>query len=461
MDWDEEEGMETTMEEEESDHRYAGPEDVACDVCNGRKQRALKSCLSCLVSYCEQHLQPHHGSPAFEKHELVDSSKDLQENIALRQQCVYTAENAEKQRKLAAIRLKIQQRIQERDKNVKLYYLEMEAISDSAAETVEDSEKIFTELTRVIEKKRDYVNHKIRSLRQIEKNRVKELQKKIEQEIADLKWKDSELQKLAHTEDENAFLQKLPSLSQPGTPTDTSSIPSLQDFKDVTESLAKVERNVGEVLWENSTDFKMAGTKVEVLLSPQEPSIRAALQRYSCDITMDPNTAEHSLKLSKRNRKATHTWGKSQSYFHHPGRFIGWPQVLSKESLTGRCYWEVEYSEEKKVCVAVSYKEFINVDCVPECKFGHNNHSWALQCEGDHYKLHYVVPTIFSGPKSKRIGVYLDYSAGILSFYSISETSTLLVTVKTSFTRPLYAGLTICCRHGQNPVTAEFCKLTG
>ncbi|XP_034094023.1 tripartite motif-containing protein 29-like isoform X3 [Gymnodraco acuticeps] len=203
-DGDEEEGMETTMEEEEPDHRHAGPEDVACDVCNGRKQRALKSCLSCLVSYCEQHLQPHHGSPAFEKHELVDSSKDLQENIALRQQCVYTAENAEKQRKRAAIRLKIQQRIQERDTNVKLYYLEMEAISDSAAETVEDSEKIFTELTRVIEKKRDYVNHKIRSLRQIENNRVKELQKKIEQEIADLKWKDSELQKLAHTEDENA-----------------------------------------------------------------------------------------------------------------------------------------------------------------------------------------------------------------------------------------------------------------
>ncbi|XP_034094022.1 tripartite motif-containing protein 29-like isoform X2 [Gymnodraco acuticeps] len=292
MDWDEEEGMETTMEEEESDHRYAGPEDVACDVCNGRKQRALKSCLSCLVSYCEQHLQPHHGSPAFEKHELVDSSKDLQENIALRQQCVYTAENAEKQRKLAAIRLKIQQRIQERDKNVKLYYLEMEAISDSAAETVEDSEKIFTELTRVIEKKRDYVNHKIRSLRQIEKNRVKELQKKIEQEIADLKWKDSELQKLAHTEDENAFLQKLPSLSQPGTPTDTSSIPSLQDFKDVTESLTKVERNVGEVLRENSTDFKMAGTKVEVLLSPQEPSIRlgGVTGRWSSSmLTVCPN----------------------------------------------------------------------------------------------------------------------------------------------------------------------------
>ncbi|XP_070774238.1 tripartite motif-containing protein 16-like [Enoplosus armatus] len=462
-----EELKKTGLQAAPADHGYAGPEDVACDFCTGRKLKALKSCLVCLVSYCEEHLQPHYDVPPLKKHKLVEPSEKLQENICSRHDEVMkmfchhdtvsaAAERTERQRELEVSRQNIQQRIQDREKDVKLLQQEVEAINRSADKAVEDSEKTFTELIRLIHKRSSDVEQQVRSKQETEVSRVKELQEKLQQEVTELKRKDAELKQLAHTEDHNHFLHNYPSLSRVRESTDSSSINirPLRYFEDVTVALSGVRDQLQDVLRETWTNISLRVTEVDVLLPQPEPKTRAEFLKYSREITLDPNAANTQLLLSERNRKRT-AMSEQQSYSSHPDRFTACWQVLSKESLTGRCYWEVEW-RGGGVYVAVAYKSISRAGGSDECRFGYNDKSWALRCDTNSYNFWYNrVQTPVSGPQSSRVGVYLDHRAGILSFYSISETMTLLHRVQTTFTQPLYAGL----RLSDFGVTAEFCKV--
>ncbi|XP_033478183.2 tripartite motif-containing protein 16-like [Epinephelus lanceolatus] len=473
----------TGLQAAPADHCYAGAEDVACDVCTGRKLKAFKSCLQCVASYCEKHLQPHRDSAPLQKHKLVEPSKKLQENICSRhdevmkmfcrtdQQCICylcsvdehkghdtvsaAAERTERQRELEGSRQNIQQRIQDTEKDVKLLQQEVEAISRSADKAVEHSEKIFTELIRLMEKRRSDVKQQLRWQQETEVSRVKELQEKLEQEITELKRKDAELEQLSHTEDHNQFLHNYPSLSALSEATHSSSINirPRRYFEDVTAAVSGVRDKLQDALRDTWTNVSLTVTEVDVLLPQPEPKTRAEFFRYSRHITLDPNTANTLLLLSEGNRKVTFM-SQHQSYSKHPDRFTDWCQVLSRESLTGRCYWEVEWRGRGGVSVAVAYKNISRAG--GECLFGRNDKSWSLDCvNNSYYFYHNKVHTPVSGPRSSRVGVYLDHSAGILSFYSVSETMTLLHRVQTTFTQPLYAGL--CLYYPGD--TAELCEL--
>uniref|UniRef100_A0A672FSD5 Tripartite motif-containing protein 16-like n=1 Tax=Salarias fasciatus TaxID=181472 RepID=A0A672FSD5_SALFA len=440
-----------------ADHCYAGAEDVACDVCTGRKLKAVKSCLFCVASFCEQHLQFHYDSAAFKKHKLVDPSKTLQDNMCSRhdevmkmfcrtdQQCICflcsvdqhkghdtvsaAAERTERQRELEESRQIIQQRIQDAEKDVKLLEQEVKNIHVSADQTVEDCEKTFSQLIRLLQERSRDVEQQVRSQQQTEVSRVRELQEKLEQEIAELKRTDGQLEQLSHTEDHTEFLLSFPSLSALSESTHSSSFHTapLRYFEDVTAAVSEARDKLQDILSETWTNISL------------RPTTRAAFFRYSCELTLDPNTVNQRLLLSDGNRKVTHMMTE-QSYSGHPDRFTTLWQVLSRENLTGRCYWEVEMRGD--VLVAVAYKNISRVGNWTVSGFGNNDKSWALRCSSNSYSFHHNnVQTPVSGPPSSRVGVFLDHTAGILSFYSVSETMTLLHRVQTTFTQPLLAGV--------------------
>ncbi|KAL0195134.1 hypothetical protein M9458_008706, partial [Cirrhinus mrigala] len=148
------------------------------------------------------------------------------------------------------------------------------------------------------------------------------------------------------------------------------------------------------------------------------------------------------LHLSENNRVITFT-GTGQLYPDHPDRFDVYPQVLCRESVCGHCYWEIEWSG--RVFISVSYKSISRKGRGVECLFGFNDQSWSLICAPDRYSFkHNNIDTDLPvKPVSSRIGVYVDVSAGTLSFYSVCDTMRHICTFQTTFTQTLYPGFTV------------------
>ncbi|KAM4606511.1 protein NLRC3-like [Polymixia lowei] len=160
-------------------------------------------------------------------------------------------------------------------------------------------------------------------------------------------------------------------------------------------------------------------------------------------LTLDPNTVNRNLSLSERNRKVTEV-EEEQSYPDHPERFDHIKQVLCREGLTGHCYWEVE--RRGWVNIGVTYRGIEREGRGDDCRIGRNNKSWCLYCYDDRYTAYYnnirIIRTVISLPSGcNRVGVYLDWSAGSLSFYRVSsDTLTHIHTFHSTFTEPLYPG---------------------
>ncbi|TRY99308.1 hypothetical protein DNTS_003996, partial [Danionella cerebrum] len=464
------------------DYNYAGPQDVGCDICIGRKLKAVKSCLMCLASYCEKHLKPHYESSTFKRHKLVDEIGHLDRQICPQHQkglelycrtdqmciCVLCTvkehkghdmvsaeqERAEMQQRLGATQAEIQEKIHDRVKQMDELKQAVESLKNSAQRALQESEKLFGDMLRSIERMQQEMTKLISTNKKAALNNAEGHLERLGQEIADLKRRDNELTQLSRTEDHIHFIQtdaeELPSVTVnpyysfgPVTKTVSEMKQHLNEFSN--EELVKVAKTVNKMPFCQLEDRKKRrSTKtddVDMYKSPSNtPRTRDEFLQYACQLTLDTNTAYKQIYISRNNRKAA-LKKDAQPFGDSSQRFDSLPQVLCKEPLTGGSfYWEVEWSGEG-ASIGVTYKGIKRAGYGDTARIGYNRKSWSLFCSDSSYTARHSKEEVeIKAPYSSRIGVFLDCAGGTLSFYTVSESMSLIHQFKASFSEPVYPG---------------------
>ncbi|KAK5908505.1 hypothetical protein CgunFtcFv8_016556 [Champsocephalus gunnari] len=364
--------------------------EVVCDFCTTRKQKAEKSCLVCLASYCETHVQTHYDYPALMKHKLVKATGQMREKICAQHDKLLEAfcrtdetsvcvlcmmdehkhhdivpagtERTEKQKQLGTTLHKSQTRIDQRVKKWQDLRQAVESVKHSAQTAMEENERIFAELLLSIERKYNEVKEMIRSHEKTTLTRAELLLDRLEEEITLLRKKHTDLEKLSHTDDHIHFLQSWQSLSGPSGYEDLNNICAAPNYSfDATKraiaalklqveevsktEMRKISEAVNDVYITQEVETKTTSESIsrEESRTREGPRTREDFLKYSCQLSLEVNSVHRNLHLSEGNRSATMK-SEPKNYPDHPDRFEQWQQVLCRESLNGRCYWELLHS---------------------------------------------------------------------------------------------------------------------
>ncbi|XP_067110818.1 E3 ubiquitin-protein ligase TRIM39-like [Osmerus mordax] len=440
------------------DLRPTKPE-VSCDICTGTKLKALKSCLVCLASYCETHLETHQRVAALKKHKLIHPVENLEDRMCRKHErplelfcrtdqtcvclicmkthhkthCFITLEEAFEQRKikLRQMMAEMNQMTEERSRKVQDIKLSVETSNTDAEREISDSVQVFTALVRSIERSQAELIEVIEEKQKAAEKQAEGLIQDREQEITELKRRSTELEQLSHTEDHLHLLQSFPSLSTP---------PHTKDWSEISVhsglSVGAVRRAVSQLEETLNKEMeKLPDTELK------------RIQQYAVDVTLDPDTACPELILSE-DGKQVRDGDIEQDLPDNPERFDFCIHVLGKQGFSsGRFYYEVQVEGNTEWDLGV-VRESINrkgeITLSPEDGY------WAVCLRnGDEYKALAVPPVLLSlRQKPQKVGVFVDYEEGLVSFYDVEARSHIYFFTGCTFTEKLYPLFSPCLNDG-------------
>ncbi|XP_031699791.1 tripartite motif-containing protein 16 [Anarrhichthys ocellatus] len=470
--------------EEEAKEEPLGPDDVVCDSCIESPCRAVKSCLTCLVSYCEAHLRPHLENPKFHNHRLVEPLRDIErrtceshkwplelfccaDECCVCQDCVTEEHKGHNTVPVVEARSRIEKELREKQSEmvktvtagenaINKLQLNTVSIEHSVMEVRAVIESQFEELQAVVERAKREVTEILegeekQALRQAEGIRVH-----LEQRCTELKKTQGQMEKLSKNKNDVDFLQEYSEWKKEATDISLPGVyiglaDRLNSFSrvivDSTQELcAMLVSSYIEKVKETCKNDKMGikTTVHEIIaakhnMSLPDPVTHADFLKYVAHVSFDADTAHKFLRLTEENRKVTNTTPWQHPYPDVPERFENWRQVLATESFyLGRHYFEADMSGEG-AHVGLTYKSIDRKGSESNSCITGNNFSWCVQWNGRTFSAwHSDVETPLTVEKFTRIGVYVDYSRGLLAFYGVDDTMTLIHEYKAEFLEPIY-----------------------
>ncbi|KAK3537971.1 hypothetical protein QTP70_024795, partial [Hemibagrus guttatus] len=430
--------------------------EVLCDVCTGVKQKAVKSCLDCGVTFCTSHLEPHINVPKYKKHKLINAVKNLEKYTCQKHErplelfcrddqmylCQFCTEGEHKDHKvipleeesgqrksqLVKTQSELQQMIQKRLKKIQEINHSVELSKRNTEKEKSDSVEVFTSLIRSIESSQAELLEVMEEKQKAAEKQAEGLIKDLEQEIEELKKRDAELEQLSHTDDHLHLLQVYPSLRiAPHTKNWTEiSINTELSVDTLRTALSQLQETLNEKLKETaSKELKK-------------------IQRYAVDVTLDPDTVNPFLMLSDEGKQVMFRQ-KEQNLPENPKRFRYYAMVLGKQGFfSGRFYYEVQVSGKTDWRLGV-VRESVNRKSKIET-FNPQDGLWTValrngnecQARDDPYV------SIFLREKPQKVGVFVDYEDGLVSFYDVGARFHIYSFTGQSFTEKLYPCFNPC-----------------
>ncbi|XP_004870817.1 tripartite motif-containing protein 16 isoform X2 [Heterocephalus glaber] len=425
---------------------------ILCDFCLGSsKVRAVKSCLTCMVNYCEEHLRPHQENSKLHSHQLTEPVKDrdlhtcpahhspLTAFCCIDQQCMCQECAQEEHKGHAAISLEAARRHKE----------------VSVSEVKVAAEEQFGELLAAVRKAQADVMLFLEEKEQAALNQANGIKTHLEYRSAEMEKSKQELERLAAISNTVLFLEEYYKFKNSEDTAFPSIYIGLKDklsgiLKVITDStvhLIQLLGNYKKNLQDISSEEYGIRTQVSAIVQPKyrtskpEPRTREEFLQYACDITFDPDTAHRYLRLQEDNHKVTNTTPWEHPYPDLPTRFVHWRQVLSQQSLyLHRYYFEVEISGAGTyvgvTCKGIDRKGEERNSCISG-----NNFSWSLHWNGKEYiAWHSDTETPLKADPFQKLGIYVDFPRGTLSFYGVEyEAMTLVHKFDCKFSEPIYA----------------------
>ncbi|XP_044187588.1 E3 ubiquitin-protein ligase TRIM16-like [Thunnus albacares] len=451
------------------------PQDVLCDSCMDNPSKALKSCLTCLVSYCEAHLRPHLENAKFQNHRLVDPVHDIDcqacevhhlplERFCLMDGCCvcldcenqehkgHTTASVEEacaqiETELQEKQIEISQSASAAEKAIGKLQSNNDLIKSSVQEVCVIVEQQFARLQTTVEEAKKGALEVLEGEQRQALRQAEGIQAHLEQKRTELTKTLAQMNKLSRSKSDVNFLQKY---SEWKTGEAAVCLPSVyinpmdhldsyvQVVTDATQELCDLilscYREKLNMICKSDTKSQMPDVS-----SLPDPETLEDFLKYTRSLTFNPDTTHHFLRVTEDNRKLTNTSPWQHSYPDHPDRFEYWRQAMTSDSLyVGRHYIEVELSGEG-AHVGVTYKSINRKgDQSADCITG-NDFSWCMGRSSRGFSAwHAGVETLLEASDITRIGLYVDFHRGSVSFYDVTGPMRLLHKYRGDFIEPLY-----------------------